>query len=323
MKKMGIFLMILFLFPFSCWAYSNRIIVGGETIGIEVHSKGVYIVGFYSVTHKNLGVDAGFQIGDNILSVDNRNVSTIEDLNHILVEEKTYQFEVLRNEKKKTISLRVIYEDGMIRTGLYVKDQINGIGTLSYIDPETNIYGSLGHEILESASRQKFAVKDGYIYEAKVTSIDKSRNGLTGSKNALLKRKNIYGTVEFNEEEGIFGKYTKEYLPDGIMEVGESKDIHTGKAIIRTVIADNQVREYDIDIKAINEDNSNKNILFEITDKALLQEAGGIVQGMSGSPIIQEDKIIGVVNYVIVEDTKMGYGIFITTMLKKGDEVFS
>ena len=89
------------------------------------------------------------------------------------------------------------------------------------------------------------------------------------------------------------------------MEVGESKDIHTGKAIIRTVIADNQVREYDIDIKAINEDNSNKNILFEITDKALLQEAGGIVQGMSGSPIIQEDKIIGVVNYVIVEDTKM------------------
>ena len=323
MKKKWITILLILILPIQVFAYSNKIIVGGETIGIEVHSEGVYVVGFYPIFQEEIAKNAGFQKGDRIIQIDEQSIESIRDFNKVLKEAKTYTFIVERNEKRIQLDLPVQEENYLLKTGLYVKDQVNGIGTLSYIDPETKIYGSLGHEILENSSSKKLQIKDGTIYKAEVSSIEKSKNGKTGSKRAHIEKDQEIGTVYKNEEEGIFGKYTNELEDSILIEVGKKEDIHKGEAILKTVIEEDKVEEFNINILGIDESTSNKNILFEITDKRLIDSTGGIIQGMSGSPILQDNKIIGVVNYVIVEDTKKGYGIFITTMLEKGDEILS
>lgn len=322
MKKLWMILYLLVWFPISVFAYSNEIMIGGQTIGIEVHAEGVYVVAFYPVNGKEIAKKAGFQKGDRIISVNQKEVHSINDLNRVLEKPITYTFLVKRNQKEKVIYLPVEEEENLLKTGLYVKDQINGIGTLSYLDPETHIYGSLGHEILENSAGLPFALRNGTIYKAEVSSIQKSQSGQAGSKNGQFRREEVYGDVLLNEEVGIFGTYHSNYS-GSLIAVGKKEEIHTGEAIIRTVIEKEKQEDFMIKILAIDESSLNKNILFEITDQKLLQKTGGIIQGMSGSPIIQDHKIIGVVNYVIVDEPKKGYGIFITTMLEKGDELVS
>ena len=321
MKKLKIILILLLIFPLNVYAYSSNVILGGKTIGIEVHSDGVYVVGFYEVNNKYIGSDAGFLVGDIIKKINDIEISDINSLNNIIEENNTYNFTVLRNNNEIVIPMKLEEENNIIKTGLYVKDKISGIGTLSYIDPETKIFGSLGHEILESNSFSKFEISDGVIYDASVSNIKKSINGDAGEKIANISKDDKLGNIESNEIQGIFGIY------DGILDdreligIGNISDIKKGKAIIRTVVKDNKVEDFDINIINIDESNNTKNILFEITDEKLLEKTGGIVQGMSGSPIIQNNKLIGVVNYVIVDNTKRGYGIFITKMLEEGDKV--
>lgn len=322
MKKLFL-LLILFIFPLNVFAYSNKVIVGGETIGIEVHSNGVYVVGFYPVNGKNIGEESGFMIGDIIKKINGVEISSINSLNSILDDESLYRFSVIRNGKSIIISMQLKEENNIIKTGLYVKDTINGIGTLSYIDPETKVFGSLGHEILESKSYSKFEISDGNIYSSLVSNIKKSVNGITGEKKANINKDEEIGSILINEDSGIYGVYDNDYSNRDILEVGDSNSIKKGNALIRTVISNDEIRDFSIDILSIDESNSTKNILFEITDKELLKNTGGIVQGMSGSPILQNDKIIGVVNYVIVDNTKRGYGIFITRMLEEGDKIIS
>ena len=322
MRKL-IFIFILFIFPINVFAYSNKVIVGGETIGIEVHSNGVYVVGFYPVNGKNIGEESGFMIGDIIKKINGVEVASINNLNSILSNDSLYKFSIIRNKESLVIPIKLELENDILKTGLYVKDTINGIGTLSYIDPETKVYGSLGHEILESKSYSKFEISDGSIYSSTVNSIKKSINGSTGEKNAKIDKSNEIGNIILNEDSGIYGKYDNDYSFRDLLEVGDIYSIKKGPASIRTVISGNEINDYSINIINIDENNSTKNILFEITDKKLLEKTGGIVQGMSGSPIIQNNKIIGVVNYVIVDNTKRGYGIFITKMLEEGDKIVS
>ena len=321
MKKLII--LLLLIIPINVFAYSNKVIVGGETIGIEVHSNGVYVVGFYPVNGKNIAEESGFLVGDIIKKINGVNVSDINNLNRILNDENTYTFNVLRNNKEYNIKIKLEEENNVLKTGLYVKDTINGIGTLSYIDPETKVFGSLGHEILETKSYSKFEISDGSIYSSTVNNIKKSTNGNTGEKKADIDKSNEIGNISLNEENGIYGKYIDNYSDREILEVGDINSIKKGLAYIRTVVNGNEINNYSINILNIDENNSTKNILFEITDKSLLNTTGGIIQGMSGSPIIQNNKIIGVVNYVIVDNTKRGYGIFITKMLEEGDKIVS
>ncbi len=311
----------LLLFPFNTLAYSSKVVVGGETIGIEVHSRGVLVVDFYEVNGKMLAKDAGFQIGDIITEVNKVEINGIEDLTKELENKNgSVKFTIERNGKEKEIDLKLEEdEENILKTGLYIKDQINGVGTLSYIDPESKIFGSLGHEIIDKTTISKFEIKDGEIYEANVSDIIKSKDGRAGEKNSTYNRDNVYGEIKENELTGIFGIYTDDFSNRDLMEVGQVSDVHNGKATIRTVIKDNDVEEFSIDILSINEGSKTKNILFEITDPNLLEQTGGVIQGMSGSPIIQDNKIIGAVNYVIVNDTSKGYGVFITTMLEEGE----
>lgn len=313
-----ILLLFLLIIPINVFAYSKYVIPGGETIGIEVNSKGILVVDFYKVNKKFIAKEAGFESGDRIIQVNNQEVNTIDEMLNIIRNnnKKNIKFIIERNNTNLELNLPLTKENNIIKTGLYVKDKINGIGTITYVDPTTKIYGSLGHEIVESKTLSKFEIKDGNIYEASVENIIKSKRGVAGEKNAITNKNNLYGTVKENEITGIYGTYTKEIKKD-LIEI--SNTITTGEAYIKTVIKDNIVEDFKINILQIDNKSKTKNILFEITDKKLLNETGGIVQGMSGSPIIQNNKLVGAVNYVIVNDTTKGYGIFITTMLEEGD----
>ena len=313
-----ILLLFLLIIPINVFAYSKYVIPGGETIGIEVNSKGILIVAFYKVNNHFIAKEAGFEVGDRIIKVDSIEVNNINEMLDIIKEtnKKNINFIVERNNTNLELKLPLTKENGIIKTGLYVKDKINGIGTITYIDPETKIYGSLGHEIVESKTLSRFEIKDGNIYEASVQSIIKSKRGVAGEKNAITNKNNLYGTVKENEITGIYGTYTKDINKD-LIEISDT--ITTGEAYIKTVIKDDIVEDFKINILQIDKKSKTKNILFEIIDKKLLKETGGIIQGMSGSPIIQNNKLVGAVNYVIVNDTSKGYGIFITTMLEEGD----
>lgn len=323
-KLLIIPLFLITLFPSIVFAYSNKIILGGENIGIKVNSKNVMVVGFYKVGDKYVGEDAGFKVGDLITKINEQEVSSIDEMISIIDKNKdngTLNVSFLRNNKELTTSLELIKDSNDVyKTGLYVKDQINGIGTLTYIDPNTKIFGALGHEIAEKSTMKRIEIKDGTIFKSDVTGINRSQNGTPGSKEAKFYSDEVYGKVKSNTESGIFGYYTDKLSDDGTIDVAKKDEIKLGYAQIRTVINDNSIKNYDIEILNINRSDSTKNILFKITDSELLKLTGGVVAGMSGSPIIQNDKIIGAVTHVVVNDTQKGYGIFITTMLEEGDK---
>ncbi len=325
MKKNKLYLKIiiylLLFIPINVLGYSEYIIPGGENIGIEVNSKGILVVGFYKVNDEYIAKNSGFQIGDRIIKIDNENTENIDKMIEKIdkTEKNTIKYTVIRNNKEKDIDLDKVKENDILKTGLYVKDTIIGIGTLTFIDPETRKFGALGHEILEKTTKEKFEIKDGKIFKSEVTNIERSENGSAGEKNAIYDKEKVYGNIKENEESGIFGDYIDNIPNKNTLKVGTKDDVKEGKAIIRTVVNNNEIKEYEINIIKINKNSETKNILFEITDDELLNKTGGIIQGMSGSPIIQNDLIVGAVTHVIVNDTKKGYGIFLTTMLEEAE----
>ena len=224
-----------------------------------------------------------------------------------------------RGNKEYTEEIPIYKENGDYKTGLYVRDMIRGVATLTYIDAENNAFGALGHEIIEKTTKSKFDSTSGTIFSSTVTSITKSSNGDPGEKNARSDSTNIYGKVLENTESGIFGTYTSSLPNSKLYKVATPNEIKQGNAKILTVISDNKVEEFDINIIRLNENSTSKNILFEVTDQSLLEKTGGIVQGMSGSPIIQGNNIIGAVNFVLVDSPEKGYGIFITNMLEEAE----
>lgn len=320
MKKFIVFLCLSLFCPLSVFAYSNEVILGGSTIGINIESD-VMVIGFYKIGgkyHKSDLVE-----GDIITKVEDDEIHTINDLSTSLekyVEQEEIMITYLRGNKENTTLLSLYFEDGMYKTGLYVKDGVTGIGTLTFIDPATNTYGALGHEVLESTTSKIVEVRSGSIFENSITSIDSSANGDPGSKNAKFYYNNIYGDIDKNTKYGIYGTYTKEYDDTSLIEVADSSEVKIGPAVIYTVLEDEKVEKFEIEITKINENSEIKNISFEITDQELLDKTGGVVQGMSGSPIVQNDKLIGAVTHVVTDNVTTGYGLFITTMLEESEK---
>lgn len=323
-KLQKLFLLLLIIIPFNVLAYSDYVIVGGNNIGIEVKSKGIIVVGFYDVDGKNIGRKAGFNLGDKIIKVSGVEISSINDMidkiNKNIDSNNEIEFTILRDNAEKKLTLKLVKDsNGIYKTGLYVKDQITGIGTLTYIDPATKIFGALGHEIIESNSNIKIEVKDGKIFKANITGVIKSTDSKTGEKKATFDERITYGTIFENTSSGIYGKYLKEFDDDKLIKVATPDEIKLGDAKILTVLDENNIEEYSINVLKVNREGLTKNILFEITDEKLKNKTNGIIKGMSGSPIIQDNKIIGAVTHAIVNDNSKGYGIFITTMLEEGE----
>lgn len=322
-KKLLVFLSFLTLFiPKNIYAYSSKVILGGDNIGITVNTKEILVVGFYKVNNKYIAKESGFIIGDKIYKVNNKEVANIEELVNEINKsiDKKITITVKRGNIDKDIDLNLIEEDKTYKTGLYIKDEITGLGTLTYIDPETKIFGSLGHEIAENKTGQLVEIDSGFIFESIITGNIKSTITSTGEKRAKFNQNKIKGTIEKNTIKGIFGKYTKQIDDNKLIDVATKEEIKIGPAKIYTVLNGNEVKEYNINIIKINDNTTTKNILFEITDKELMDKTNGVIKGMSGSPIVQNNKIIGAVTHAIVSDNSKGYGIFITTMLEEGEK---
>lgn len=325
MRKKNILLIIitLLVFPIHVLAYSDFIIPGGENVGIEINSKGIMVIGFYKINGKLNKGTPEIKVGDQIIKVEDQEAKTTEDLIEI-IEKKSNKEEVkltiLRNGKEKDVTLQLVLVNGIYKTGLYVKDNITGIGTMTYIDPKTNIYGALGHQVVESNSNQTVEVKTGLIFRSYVTSIDKSASGNPGGKNARLDYSTKYGTILHNTEYGIFGNFTNNLPNKELLKVATPDEVELGEAEFYTVLKDEKIEKFKINITKIDKKSDIKNIYFEVTDENLLDKTGGVVQGMSGSPIIQNNKIIGGVTHVIVSNPTTGMGIFITTMLEEGEK---
>lgn len=320
MKKNKLILLILLMFwPINVLAYSDYIIPGGDNIGIEVKYDGVLVIGFYKIDNEYNKND--IEVGDYITHVEDTPISSINDLvsNIEKYQKDGYvNLTIKRKNKTRIVNFKLVIQDNIYKTGLYIKDSITGIGTISYIDPTTGIYGALGHEIIESTTSKVVEVKTGSIFASDVSSIDRSTNGNPGTKNAKFYYSNKYGDIKKNTAYGIYGNYTSD-TDRQTVNVGKPDEIKIGKAYLLTVTENNKIKEYSINITKIDKSSKTKNIYFEIDDPELLERTGGIVQGMSGSPIMQDGKIVGAVTHVVVENVKKGYGIFITSMLTEGE----
>ena len=314
-------LLILFLstliIPISANAYSEEVILGGENVGIEVNSNGVLIVGFYDVKGTSPGREAGLKIGDTILKVDDTVIQGITDLSKHFNDSKTLKITYKRGNITSETTLNLVQDNKVYKTGLYVKDSIVGIGTLTFIDPSTKRFGALGHEILEQTTGTKFEIKNGKIFESNVTGIEKADRGSVGEKNAIYNEDKVFGNIDKNDVTGIYGNYSKKYNERDLIKI--SSDVEVGKAFIKTVISGQKKQDFEINILNIDKNHETKNILFEVTDETLLNKGNGIVQGMSGSPIVQNGKLVGAVTHVVVDDPHKGYGILITNMLKESE----
>ncbi len=314
--------LLMSVLPLETLAYSEYIIPGGESIGIDIKSDGIMIVGFYKVNGKFNKGNPSLKVGDKITEVDGVAVDTVSEL--IAEMEKntdnhTVELTVKRDNKTQTVNLELLLEGTTYKTGLYVKDEISGIGTLTYIDPETGAFGSLGHNIVESNTNRTVEVKTGTIFRSSITSIDRSTSGTPGGKNAKFYSSTVYGDITKNIPSGIYGKYTEKYPDKKKLKVATPAEIELGPATIYTVLDGEKVGEYEIEITKVDDDNPTKNIYFKVTDGELLEKTGGIVQGMSGSPIIQGEKIIGAVTHVVISNPSNGYGISIVNMLEDGE----
>ena len=322
-KSATLLLLSLFIMPFQVFAYSEYLIPGGENIGIQIHSKGILVVGVYEVNGTYPASDAGLMLGDKIVKINGEDVGDINDMIDKINRSETLSLKVTYERANKTgnTTLNIIKEDDVFKTGLYVKDSITGIGTLSFIDPNTKLFGALGHEITEKNTGKILEVKDGKIFDAAVTGIDRSEEGTPGSKNAKFDMTSQNGTILENTESGIFGTFTSEIPNKKLYKVAAPEDVKLGEAKLLTVISGNEIGEYDIQILKVNNNTNQKtkNILFEITDKNLLEQTGGVVQGMSGSTIIQGDYIVGAVTHVVVDAPNRGYGILIVNMLEEAE----
>ena len=315
LKKALIMLLLLAILPFNIYAYSDYIYAGGETVGIRVNSNGVLVVGTYSLDKKN---KINLQIGDVINTINNKSISSSTDFIDSIKGKSVVSVGYIRGNKEYKTDLNIVLENGVYKSGLYVKDSITGIGTLTYIDPQTRLFGALGHEIIEKTTGKLFNSNSGSIFESTITGITASSRGIPGSKNARYYSDSVLGSVFENTNKGIFGNYTGKIANKKLYKVASFNEIKTGNAKILTVLDGTKVEEFDITIERINKGDI-KNILFEISDKNLIKKTGGIVQGMSGSPIIQDEKIIGAVTHVIIDNPIKGYGVYIGSMLEEAE----
>ncbi|OZM57616.1 SpoIVB peptidase [Lottiidibacillus patelloidae] len=308
-----------------------KVIPGGQSIGVKLNSVGVLVVGHHLVDtekgKKSPGELANIKVGDIIIEINGDKIEEMKDLSDYVQEagirEKPLQIKVLRDNDKFTTELLPLKDknDQSYRLGLYIRDSAAGIGTLTFYHPESKKYGALGHVISDMDTKKPIVVHDGQIVRSEVTSIDKGSNGNPGEKIArFFSDRDQLGTITKNSPFGIYGEL-QDHIENKIMDeplpIALSHEVEQGPAKILTVVKGDKVQEYDIEVITSTPQKfpATKGMIIKITDKELLDKTGGIVQGMSGSPIIQNGKIIGAVTHVFVNDPTSGYGCHIEWML--------
>jgi len=310
----------------------KKLVVGGQTIGVKLHTKGALIVGISEVTTPNgetvtPALQAGLKTGDIIEKVNDVEVQNAIHLSELVNKQKTGTVKLTIKRGVNTLDVTITpvkdKNDGKYKLGTWVRDSTAGVGTLTFYDPETLKYASLGHAITDVDTKTNLCVGNGQIVISDILDVKKGEQGTPGElKGSFSDTDEAIGSIEKNTDFGIYGtlkKALKNSIYSSPLEVGNMNSVTLGKATILCTIDSEGIKEYECEIVKINlqESASPKSMVVKITDSRLLNKTGGIVQGMSGSPIVQNNKIIGAVTHVFINDPTQGYGIFVEWMLEQ------
>lgn len=312
-----------------------KIIPCGTAVGVSIHTQGIMVLGTGEVhTEDNTMAEPAKGIiksGDRIVKAGGNTVERKEDLLQAVeqTQDGTVSLLIQRGSKQIEADVKPVKssEDGKYKLGLWVRDGTQGIGTMTFYNPETNEFGALGHGVYDVDTNMLLSCKDGEITKSEISGVKKGQKGVPGEVSGSVDHGMAYGTIEKNTNEGLYGKLyeeSKQYFPGEAMPIALKQEVQEGTAEIITDILGSRQR-YTIQIQSIDRNNSHpdKGMIVQITDERLLQKTNGIIQGMSGSPIIQNNKVVGAITHVFVQDPSKGYGIFIENMLgvAQGDSV--
>ena len=307
---------------------TKEVYVSGEAVGIYMQTKGVLIIDTGEILSENGEKETPardiVKPGDYIVAFNQDKIKCKQDLLDELAEldEKEATLKVRRGKETIPLSVTPVKDkDGEYKLGIWVRDDTQGIGTLTFVD-ENGRYGALGHGISDVDTGELLSIADGKLYNARILGVRKGEKGNPGEISGLIRydSENILGNISENSKNGIFGTFRADQLEAMNLEkisIGYKQDLKTGPASI-LCSTDGEVKEYAAEITRIdmNHEDTNKSFVIQVTDKELLEKTGGIVQGMSGSPVIQNGKLFGAVTHVFVQDATGGYGIFIENMMK-------
>lgn len=307
----------------------------GDAVGLKLYTSGVLVVGMGEIEgagnikykpYENSGIEEG----DRIVAINNNTVTCTADLINEVNKSKGNSVNVQYIRDEDTIETSIIPakgSDNKYKLGLWVRDAAAGVGTVSFYEPETKTFAALGHGIQDIDTGKLLKIAKGDFVTTKIISIIKGKKGTPGKIQGSIENSTTIGKVGKNTEFGVFGTLNNTTVlninKNDAIEVASRDEIREGKATIISTVEDGNKKEYEIEIEKIyrNNNENNKSMLVKVTDKELLEKTGGIVQGMSGSPIIQNNKLVGVLTHVLVGEPETGYGVFADLMIKQSREV--
>ena len=306
------------------WADEERqLIPVGKAVGIKLFADGVLVVSVSPVQGteetRSPAKECGLKEGDILLTFNGEKIRSTEHLQAMLAENGEAAAELTVQRDGKTLEVTaspVVCEDGGIRLGAWIRDSMAGIGTVTYYDPATGAFGALGHGVTDTDTAQLLPFASGSVLPSTVKAVKRGQAGAAGELKGNLDLTTDLGTLRANTASGIFGALSPCALTEGnAVPVAESAEVRDGPAVIRSNVAGDSVKDYQVELRRLG-DGEERNLLVTVTDPELLSVTGGIVQGMSGSPILQNGKLVGAVTHVLLNDPTKGYGIFIENMLK-------
>ena len=312
----------------SAPSHAGRVIMpGGAAVGVAISTQGVLVVGM----GEGAGMQAGLRAGDLLLSVNGIPLSDATVLTDAVTaaEGQPLSLVIDREGRERTVMVTPRFDQnaGSWRLGLWVRDSTAGVGTLTYYDPQNGAYGALGHAITDTDTGSILPVRQGGLLQAEIVDVRKGQRGTPGElRGSFLREQVRLGNVKKNNVFGIFGaldaSWQNPLYPEGL-PVGDRDQVHPGAASILSTVSGGEIREYAVEITQVIRQNAPapKSMVLRVTDERLLSATGGIVQGMSGSPILQDGQIVGAVTHVFVSDPTQGYGVYIDWMLEESDGI--
>ena len=328
LRSVWLLLAAVLTWPMAAFASAATVVPVGRAVGIKLFSDGVVVVGTSDIATNSGSVnpakDCGLKEGDIITHINATEVDTIEEVSSLLqkLEGEPMSIRAIRDDKQVQLTAQAALcsADGSYKLGAWIRDSMAGIGTVTFYCPETGAFGALGHGINDVDTALLMPMESGSILPATVAGVKKGEAGEPGQLQGVFDTTSTLGLLQSNTNGGIFGTMTNGHWASGQpVEVAERDQVKAGAATILCNISGDQVEEYQIQImKVFPESESDcRDYLLKVTDQRLLNATGGIVQGMSGSPILQNGKLVGAVTHVMVDDPTCGYGICAERMLRQ------